>query len=57
MKQNANNALMVLSVLAALIAGYDSLSGSSVLTLAGTQWMLIAIILALYGIYAKIKMN
>ena len=56
MKKNSD-ILMGLSVLAVLVSGYDSLYGTDVFGLAGTQWMLIALILAVYGIYAKIRMN
>lgn len=47
--------LIWVSVLAAVIAGYVSLTQSDVFKLAGTQWMLIAIILGIYGLYAKEK--
>lgn len=49
--------LMGLSVLAVLISGYDSLYRTDVFGLAGTQWMLVALILAVYGIYAKLRMK
>lgn len=57
MKNKANDILMAISVLAAVIAGYVSVAQSDVFGLAGTQWMLIAIVLAIYGIYVKMKMN
>ena len=49
--------LIFLSVLTAVIAGYVSLSQVNVFKLAGTQWMLIAIILGIYGLYSKIRMT
>jgi len=49
--------LMGLSVLAVLVSGYDSLYETDLFGLAGTQWMLVALILAAYGIYAKLRMQ
>ena len=57
MMKKHSDILMGLSVLAVLISAYDSLYQADVFGLAGTQWMLIAVILALYGIYAKIRVN
>jgi len=45
--------LMGVSVLTVIISGYVSLSGKDFFGLAGTQWMLIAIVLAIYGLYTK----
>jgi len=45
--------LMGVSVLTVIISGYVSLSGKDVFGLAGTQWMLVAIVLAIYGLYTK----
>jgi hypothetical protein len=53
--KKTGDVLMYLSVIAAVVAGYDSLAQTTVFGLAGTQWMLVAIILALYGIYVKLK--
>jgi len=47
--------LMWLSVIALAIAAYDSLAKADVFGLAGTQWILIAILLAIYGSYLKSK--
>jgi hypothetical protein len=47
--------LMVLSILAVISAGYDFLTKNDFLSLAGTQWLLIAIALAIYGLYAKMR--
>lgn len=57
MKKNTGDILMGLSAVSALISGYDFLAQTSFLGLAGTQWILIAVIFALYGIYAKMKMT
>ncbi|MDQ1283897.1 MAG: hypothetical protein QG620_245 [Patescibacteria group bacterium] len=48
--------LIAVSVATALISGYVSVFGSDVFNLAGTQWMMIAIVLGIYGLYAKLKM-
>ena len=56
-KYKHEDILMGLSVLAVLISGYDSLYKTDVFGLAGTQWMLIALILAVYGIYAKLRVK
>lgn len=45
--------LMVLSIVAILLAAYDFMTKGDILKLAGTQWILIAIVLAIYGLYAK----
>lgn len=57
MMKKHSDILMGLSVLAVLVSGYDSLYQTAVFGLAGTQWMLIALVLAVYGIYAKMRMN
>lgn len=55
MNKNLPDVLIVLSVLAAVVAGYVSVARTDVLALAGTQWMLIAIVLGIYGLYAKMR--
>jgi hypothetical protein len=55
-KYKTSDWLIGLSVLAAIVAGYVSLVQTDVLKLAGTQWMMIAIVLGIYGIYAKARM-
>jgi hypothetical protein len=45
-------ALMGLSVLSAVAAGYVFVSQNSFLNLAGTQWILIAILLGVYANHA-----
>lgn len=57
MMKKYSEILMGLSVVALLVSGYDSLFGTDVLGLAGTQWMLIALLLAVYGIYAKLRLQ
>lgn len=47
--------LAVLSVLCVLIAGYVNLSGADVFKLAGTQWILIGIVLGIYAMYLKMR--
>jgi hypothetical protein len=47
--------LMGLSIVAVLLAGYDFLVKGDFLNLAGTQWILIAIALSIYGLYAKVR--
>lgn len=56
-KYKYEDILMGLSVLAVLVSGYDSFYQTSILGLAGTQWMLIALVLGVYGIYAKMRTN
>lgn len=56
-KVKCNDILIGLSVVAVLISGYDSLYRTDVFGLAGTQWMLIALVLAVYGVYAKMRMG
>lgn len=56
-KYKIGDILVWLSVLAAVVAGYDSLAKSDVFGLAGTQWMLIAIILGIYALYFRAKMS
>jgi len=47
-----SNALIVLSIVAVILSAIVSL-GKIDLYLAGTQWMLIAIVLGIYAIYEK----
>ncbi|MEI6587376.1 MAG: hypothetical protein WCO05_00325 [Candidatus Moraniibacteriota bacterium] len=57
MTKKYSDILMGLSVLAVLVSGYDSLFKTDLFGLAGTQWMLVALILAVYGVYAKLRMQ
>lgn len=45
--------LMVLSVLATVMAGYVFLTQNSVFGVAGTQWILVGIVLGVYGVFAQ----
>lgn len=53
--KKASDWLIAISVLSAVISGYVSLSQNNLFGLAGTQWMLVAIALGIYGLYAKMK--
>lgn len=55
MSKKQGGILMILSVIAVIISGYVSISQNAVLNLAGTQWMMIAIVLGIYGIYVNTK--
>lgn len=55
MKKNLADTLIGLSVLAAVISGYVNFTQSDVFKLAGTQWILIAIVLGIYGLYVKVR--
>lgn len=59
MKGKVADILIVLSVLATLIAAYVFLANvkSGVMNLAGTQWVLVAIVLGIYGLYAKDRLK
>lgn len=47
--------LASLSIIAVLVAGYVNLSKTDVLSLAGTQWILIGIVLGIYAMYLKMR--
>ncbi len=47
--------LMWVSLVAVFVAGFVFLTQNNIFNLAGTQWILIAIILGIYSIGAKIK--
>jgi len=51
MKMKAN-ALVMLSIVAAVLSAIQSI-GKVELYLAGTQWMLVAIIFGIYALYVK----
>lgn len=53
--KKASDWLIAVSVLAAVVSGYVSLSQNDLFGLAGTQWILVAIVLGIYGLYAKVK--
>jgi hypothetical protein len=50
-KENLSKAAMTLSVVAVILAAIDTLAKTDVLGLAGTQWILIGILLAIYAMY------
>ena len=47
--------LIIVSIIAALIAAYVNIADvkNGLLNLAGTQWILIAIVLGIYAVYAR----
>lgn len=47
--KSKSHVLMILSVIAVIIAGVDTIFKMDVLNLAGTQWILIGIVLAVWG--------
>ena len=50
------NILIVLSLVSAVLAAIVSLTGTeTVLGLAGTQWILIAVVLGIYAVYAVVS--
>lgn len=53
MNKKISDVLIWLSVVTVVVSGYVSLSGTDVFGLAGTQWMLIGIVLGIYGLYTK----
>lgn len=53
--QKMADAMIGLSVLTAVVSGYVSISKVDVFGLAGTQWMMIAIVLGIYALYAKMR--
>ena len=55
MNKQLPDILTILSVAAVIISGYVSLSKNDVFGLAGTQWMLIGIVLGIYALYAKMR--
>jgi len=57
MNKKHSDILMGLSVLAVAVSAYDSIYKTDVFGLAGTQWMLVALVLGVYGIYAKMRIN
>lgn len=55
MKKNLPDIAMALSLLAVIISGYVNISQNNLFKLAGTQWILIGIVLAVYALYLKRK--
>lgn len=55
MMKSKSDILIALSVVAAVVSGVVSVFQTDVLSLAGTQWILIAIVLGIYGLYVKLR--
>ncbi|HLN18809.1 MAG TPA: hypothetical protein VK255_01400 [Patescibacteria group bacterium] len=53
MNKKIADILIGLSVIAAIIAGYVFFFKQDVIAIAGTQWILVAIALGIYGLYAR----
>ena len=53
--KNWPDTLIILSALAAIVSAIDFVTRGDVLNIAGTQWILIATVLGIYGLYFKIK--
>jgi hypothetical protein len=56
-KYKAGDWLIWLSIVAAVVSGFVFFTKMDVFNLAGTQWILIAIVLGIYGLYFKNKMS
>lgn len=50
-KESLSKAAIALSLVAVVLAAIDTLVGVDILGLAGTQWILIGIVLAIYAIF------
>jgi hypothetical protein len=59
MKEKIADILIALSVVTVLLAAYVNIANlkNGFLNLAGTQWILIAIVLGIYGLYAKDRLK
>jgi len=55
MMKSKSDILIILSVIAVVISAADFLFKIDIVSLAGTQWILIAIVFGIYGLYAKLK--
>lgn len=53
--KNKSDVLVALSLVAVVLAAVDFVVKTDVLNLAGTQWILIGIVLAIYALYFKSK--
>lgn len=51
--KSKSNILIWLSVAAVVVAAADFIFKTDVLSLAGTQWILIAIVFGIYALYTK----
>jgi len=54
-KKPLGDILIFLSVLSVAAAGYVFATQKDLAQLAGTQWILIGIVLGIYGLYAKAR--
>lgn len=52
--KNKAHILMGLSLVAVILAGVDMIAKVDILNLAGTQWILIGIVLAVWGNHASV---
>lgn len=50
-KESLAKTAIALSLVAVVLAAIDTLTGADILGLAGTQWILIGIVLAVYAIF------
>jgi hypothetical protein len=50
-KENLSKIAMAISVIAVVLSAVDTLAKTDVLGLAGTQWILIGIVTAIYAMY------
>ncbi|MCX6764055.1 MAG: hypothetical protein NTZ97_05010 [Candidatus Moranbacteria bacterium] len=55
MNKQLPDILAILSVITVIVSGYVSLAKVDVFGLAGTQWMLIGIVLGIYALYTKMR--
>lgn len=50
-KESLAKTAIALSVIAVILAAVDTLAGVDILGLAGTQWILVGIVMAVYAVY------
>lgn len=55
MKKNLSDIIIGLSLVSVVISGYVNITQENLFQLAGTQWILIGIVLGIYGLYSKIR--
>ncbi|MFA6973335.1 MAG: hypothetical protein WC238_01165 [Parcubacteria group bacterium] len=53
--KSKSDVLVILSIIAVVLAAVDFLGNMAVVGLAGTQWILIGIVLAIYALYFKAR--
>lgn len=54
-KKTLSTIAIILSVIAIILSAIVSLTKADILGLAGTQWILIGIVLAIYGLYLNCR--